>query len=74
MMGVFDPYIKKGDKNMKKHRMDTYGLNLEKIEMIIEELEPNSDLRPEDIMKMAGVKPTPEMAEATLMLMLKYGI
>ncbi len=59
---------------MKKHRMDTYGLNLEKIEGIIETMEPNHDLRPEDIMKLAGVKPTPAMAEATLMLMLKYGI
>lgn len=59
---------------MKKHRMDTYGLNLEKIEGIIEELEPDHNLRPEDIMKMAGVQQTPEMAEATLMLMLKYGI
>ncbi len=59
---------------MKKHRMDTYGQNLEKIERIIEEMEPDSDLRPEDIMKKAGVKQSPEMTEATLMLMLKYGI
>ena len=59
---------------MKKHRMDIYGLNLEKIERIIEEMEPDSNLRPEDIMEKAGVKQTPAMAEATLMLMLKYGI
>ena len=60
---------------MKKHRKDTFTQELEKIEQIIENLEPGTAIAPGEIMDKANVKNrTSALDEATLMLIRKYGI
>ena len=60
---------------MKKHRKDTFDKELEKIEEIIENLEPGEEPTPGEIMAAANVKNrTSALNEATLMLIRKYGI
>lgn len=60
---------------MKKHQNESFDKTLERIERIIENLEPGKRYFPGEIMKKANVKnPTNAIADATQMLMHKYGI
>lgn len=60
---------------MKKHQEENFGQIIERIEQIIENLEPGKRIFPSEIMKRAKVKkPTDAIADATMMLMHKYGI
>ena len=60
---------------MKKHRKNTFTQELEKIEQIIENMEPGENATPGEIMTKANVKNrTSALDEATLMLIRKYGI
>ena len=60
---------------MKKHQNETFEQIIERIERIIENLEPGKKYFPGEIMKRANVKkPTDAIADATMMLMHKYGI
>lgn len=60
---------------MKKHQNESFEQIIERIEQIIENLEPGKRYFPSEIMKRANVKyPTNAIADATQMLMHKYGI
>lgn len=70
-----DPTELKEGMKMKKHHKDTFEQELEKIEEIIENLEPGEETTPGDIMAKANVKNrTSALNEATIMLIRKYGI
>jgi hypothetical protein len=67
----------KGVRNMKesKHQPDTYETALEKIEQIIEAIDPDEEVNVKDItcrIKLADCNT--ELTEATIMLLNKYGI
>ena len=60
---------------MKKHQNETFEQIIERIERIIENLEPGKKYFPGEIKKRANVKnPTNAIVDATQMLMHKYGI
>ena len=60
--------------NMKKHQ-ESFDQIVERIEQIIETLEPGKRYFPGDILAKANVKnPTNTITDATQMLMHKYGI